>query len=116
MNSINPFISYEEALKKSDKKDGSCKLLTADNGCISGCCSGISVNSSTEFSTKPGAHEDQEGFFVLEGEGYVKLDDEVYPIKKGDSFIALPGVKHTIKTNDSNVPVKVFWFHSSINQ
>lgn len=55
----------------------------------------------------------QEGFYVLEGEGYAKLDDLVFPIKKGDSFVALAGVAHTIRTKEGCEPVKVFWFHSA---
>jgi len=51
---------------------------------------------------------------VLEGEGYAKLGDCEFPIKPGDSFIALPKVRHTIRTNDESRPVKVFWFHSAV--
>ena len=59
-------------------------------------------------------HDDQEGFFVLEGNGFVRLDNEEFKVKAGDSFIALPGVRHTMKTVDSEKPLKVFWFHSGI--
>ena len=54
------------------------------------------------------------GFYVLEGEGFAKLDDLVFPIKAGDSFVALAGVKHTLRTKEGCTPVKVFWFHSGI--
>lgn len=112
-DNIKPIVTMEEALaKKGDKS--AYKLLTEENGCMSGCGSGISEYVNTEFSVKAGAHKDQEGFFVLEGEGYVKLDDEVYEIKAGDSFIALPGVKHTLKSKSEEVALKVFWFHSAI--
>ena len=66
-----------------------------------------------EQQDKPGVHNDQEGFYVLEGEGYAKLDDLVFPIKAGDSFVALAGVAHTIRTKEGCQPVKVFWFHSA---
>ena len=52
--------------------------------------------------------------FVLEGNGFVRLDNEEFEVKAGDSFIALPGVRHTMKTVDSEKPLKVFWFHSGI--
>ena len=71
------------------------------------------IYANTEFSEHPGAHADQEGFYVLEGEGYAKLDDLVFPIKAGDSFVALAGVAHTIRTKEGCQPVKVFWFHSA---
>ena len=32
----------------------------------------------------------------------------------GDSFVALAGVKHTLRTKEGCTPVKVFWFHSGI--
>lgn len=45
---------------------------------------------------------------------FAKLDDLVFPIKAGDSFVALAGVKHTLRTKEGCTPVKVFWFHSGI--
>ncbi len=111
---MKPYITMEEALNAQGEGKRAYKLLTADNGCMKGCCSGISVYSDYEFSMNPGCHEDQEGFYVLEGEGYAKLDDLVFPIKAGDSFIALPGVRHTLKTKEGSQPVKVFWFHSAV--
>lgn len=99
--------------KQGDGKRG-YKFLTEENGCVNGCSSGITVYADEEFSKKPGCHEDQEGFYVLEGEGFAKLDDLEFPIQAGDSFVALPGVTHTVKTKKGSTPVKVFWFHSGI--
>ena len=110
-----PYITLEEVKKNQGESARGYKLLTKENGCVAGCCSGISNYNSIEFNNNAGSHEDQEGFFVLEGEGYAKLDDLVFPIVQGDSFIAAAGVRHTIKTNDVKKPVKVFWFHSSLN-
>ena len=90
------------------------RFLTAENGCLGGCTSGTTVYAGYEFSAHPGVHEDQEGFYVLEGEGYARLGDLEFPIEAGDSFIALPGVPHTIKTKPGCQPVKVFWFHSAV--
>ncbi len=110
---MKPFIYMEEALEKQAKKGGAVRLLGEDNGCMAGCCSGISVYSSTEYGFA-GAHEDQEGFFVLSGEGYAKLDDLEFEVFPGTSFVALPGVKHTVKAKNSDEPVRVFWFHSAL--
>lgn len=111
---MKPYITLEEVIaSQSDSKKG-YKLLTEKNGCVNGCCSGITIYSDREFSTKPGCHDDQEGFYVLEGEGFAKLDDLIFPIKAGDSFIALPGVEHTIRTKEDCQAVKVFWFHSGV--
>ena len=113
MNKMKPYITLEDAIAEQSQRSG-YKLLTEENGCTAGCCSGVSIYADTEFNTRPGAHEDQEGFFVLDGEGYAKLDDLVFEIKSGDSFVAAPGVRHTIKSKYENQPVKVFWFHSAI--
>ena len=111
-------INYEETIynigRSTCSKRRSIKFLTEDNGCINGCCSGVTICSETEFNPEPGFHDDQEGFFVLEGNGFVRLDNEEFEVKAGDSFIALPGVRHTMKTVDSEKPLKVFWFHSGI--
>ena len=109
-----PYIKLEEALAARQEGKRGVKFLTEANGCLSGCCSGVTIYSEKEFNPAPGYHDDQEGFFVLEGEGYAKLGDCEFPIKPGDSFIALPKVRHTIRTNDESRPVKVFWFHSAV--
>lgn len=111
---MKPYVTLEEVIASQGEGKRGYKLLTQDNGCVNGCCSGITIYSDYEFSTKMGCHEDQEGFYVLEGEGFAKLDDLVFSIKAGDSFIALPGVKHTICTKEGCQAVKVFWFHSGI--
>ena len=117
-------IDYEETIynigggeiRREQGEEGrrSVKFLTEANGCINGCCSGVTICSETEFNPEPGFHDDQEGFFVLEGNGFVRLDNEEFEVKAGDSFIALSGVRHTMKTVDSEKPLKVFWFHSGI--
>lgn len=111
---MKPYITAEEVIHAQGEGKKGYKFLTAENGCTNGCASGTTIYSNYEFSDHPGCHADQEGFYVLEGEGYAKLDDLVFPIKAGDSFIALPGVKHTIKTKEGAASVKVFWFHSAV--
>ncbi len=108
-----PYIHIQEALARKVPGKMSFELLGEENGCLSGCRSGITVNDSEEYGTA-GVHEDQEGFFVLEGEGYVMLDDMEIEVCEGSSFIALPGVKHTMRTKDKNKPLKIFWFHSAV--
>lgn len=92
---------------------GSYSLLDANNGCVNGCCTGISIYGLTEYST-PGIHDDQEGFCVLEGMGYAKVGDQEFRLEPETSFIAPAGVPHTIKRDQDSKPVKVFWFHSAV--
>lgn len=47
----------------------------------------------------------EELFFILEGEGEVRIGDQIYPIKKGDFIACPPGGKetaHQIKNTGSN--------------
>ena len=111
---MKPYTTLEEALASRKPGKRGYTLLDGENGCTNGCRCGVSVYDNTEFPPDYGAHEDQEGFLVLEGEGYAKLGDCEFPIKPGDSFIALPKVRHTIRANDESRPVKVFWFHSAV--
>jgi len=102
---------YDLMAEEPDKKG--FRLLTEEQGCVKGCCAGISTYGDTEYG-KGGVHDDQEGFFVLSGHGMVKLGEEEYPIKAGSAFMAPAGVFHTMKRDADSEPVQVFWFHSAI--
>lgn len=78
-----PYITLEEALAAREEGRRSIKFLTEDNGCINGCCSGVTICSETEFNPEPGFHDDQEGFFVLEGNGFVSLTTKSLRLKRG---------------------------------
>lgn len=111
---MKPYMTAEEIIEKQGKDQRTYRFLTEENGCVNGCASGTTIYADYQFSDHPGIHADQEGFYVLEGEGFAKLDDLEFPIKAGDSFVALPGVAHTIRTKEGCTPVKVFWFHSAV--
>ena len=51
-----PYITLEEALAAREEGRRSVKFLTEDNGCINGCCSGVTICSETEFNPEPGFH------------------------------------------------------------
>lgn len=110
---MKPYVKMSEIMGTNPDKSRGIRLLSEANGCTNGCCSGISVYDSEEFNPYPGSHSDQEGFYVLEGKGSVRLDELEFAIEPGDSFVAGPGVKHTIRTDSKDLPVKVFYFHSA---
>lgn len=85
------------------------KLLTAASN---GCCVGICYYNADAFAA-PGIHEDQEGFYVLEGAGEVALDGRVYPLEPGMAFILAPGVQHSFRRNAGVSYIKVLWFHAA---
>lgn len=107
-----PYIHLEEALALRTEGRSSFRLLTDKQGCVAGCCSGITINRREEYSFD--VHDDQEGFFVLEGEGFACVDGEEFPLYPGTSFIVAAGKSHGVITKDKEVPIKVFWFHSAI--
>lgn len=87
-------------------------LLSAENGCVNGCCAGISRYTTTQYMA-PGCHEDQEGFLVLSGTGYARIGDEEMAVRPGCAFLAPAGVPHAMRTDDPSVPLEVFWFHAA---
>src|SRR5690554_1270893 len=110
-------MGYNTHLRDAKKivRDGveNFPLLSEVHGCINGCCTGISIFSRTEYPLA-NTHQDQEGFFVIEGQGWAKIGESEFPIEPDTSFIVPPGVSHTIKKDPASKPVKVFWFHAAI--
>ena len=88
-------------------------LLDKANGCVSGCRCGVTVCRKTEFGNG-GAHEDQEGFFVLSGKGMAKVGDTEFEVHEGVAFIVPAQVNHTLRSVSPKEPLLVFWFHSAV--
>ena len=80
-NKMKPYITKKEVEETQGKDARTQRFLTAENGCLGGCTSGTTVYAGYEFSAHPGVHEDQEGFYVLEGEGYARLGDLEFQLK-----------------------------------
>lgn len=88
-------------------------LLDEKNGCVAGCKTGVSVYALSEYN-KPGVHDDQEGFYVVEGSGWAKVGDEEFPIEPGGSFIVPAHKEHSVKKDPDSGPLMVFWFHAAV--
>ena len=88
-------------------------LLDGENGCVAGCRCGVTVCRATEFG-KGGTHEDQEGFFVLSGQGAARVGEEEFEIHEGMAFIVPAKVNHTLHSASSKTPLMVLWFHSAV--
>jgi len=89
------------------------QLLGDKTGCLNGCTAGV-LSYTQEDYIQGGIHEDQEGFYVLEGTGRAKIGDEEFEIRPGSCFFIPPGKYHYIK-KDSSVPrIKLFFFHAAV--
>lgn len=97
----------------STKTHKGAELIGEKNGSKNGFCMGISYYHAEKFEC-PGIHEDQEGFYVIEGTGQAKIGDEIFHISPGISFIAKAGVPHEIKKDKNSIPIKVLWAHGAI--
>lgn len=72
----------------------------------------ISVDARTHYHKRL-----TEIYYILEGEGEMELDGELYPVKPGDAVLIKPGCRHRAvgKLKVLNVPIPAFdpndeWF------
>ncbi len=99
---------------ESDLANGAGGLLIGkDNGATSGFCMGVSYYASTAYG-EPGVHDDQEGFYILEGRGMAKVGEQEFAVEPGTAFIANRHVPHTLKRNADSCPIKVLWCHGAV--
>ena len=106
------YTDLEDIMAQSQGRK-SITLLDEKNGCVAGCRSGITIYDETEYG-KGGIHEDQEGFFVLEGRGLALIDGEELEMEPGMAFMIPAGVEHTMKRAPGSEYCKVLWFHGAI--
>ena len=88
-------------------------LIDSKNGAKNGFCMGLSYYFSDDFGV-PGIHEDQEGFYVIEGSGKAAIGSEVFDVQVGDSFLVPAGVEHVLKKDRHVKHLKVLWSHGAI--
>lgn len=106
-------LNATEAQTLSFEHHDYVELLTEANGCSAGCRTGLLIYRQTEF-IQGGVHDDQEGFYVLEGHGKAKVGDDVFDIGPGCSFIAPAGMWHYICRDESCPYIKLFFFHAAV--
>jgi mannose-6-phosphate isomerase-like protein (cupin superfamily) len=57
-----------------------------------------------------GVHEETEIYYIIEGEGFVVLDDVPVPVKAEDIIVIPGGVYHWIDNRNSDKPFRLFTF------
>lgn len=89
------------------------QLIGAAHGAVRGFCVGIACYDKEDYGT-PGIHEDQEGFYVLEGSGMARVGADEFRVGPGSAFIAARGVPHTMRRDRNSPPIKVLWCHGAV--
>lgn len=88
-------------------------LIDETQGAVNDFSMGISEYFAEEFGTV-GVHDDQEGFYVIEGSGVAKIGENIFDISQGDSFVVPAGVEHILKKNREAESLKVLWAHGAV--
>jgi mannose-6-phosphate isomerase-like protein (cupin superfamily) len=101
-------IDYEQ----NDTHKGGI-LIDSSTGAINGFSMGISEYFADEFG-KAGIHEDQEGFYVIEGNGSALIGKKEFNINKGDSFLVPANTEHVLRKDKNCEILKVLWSHGAI--
>lgn len=106
--------THEEALTRDNRGRPAGLLIGAAHGAECGYCMGITYYDGEDYLA-PGIHDDQEGFYVLEGTGTADLGGTEFQIRPGSAFLAAKGVPHRIKRDHASGPVKVLWTHGAVS-
>lgn len=106
------FVKFDEVMEKEGRKGG-CTLLDERHGCVNGCRCGISMYKDDEYG-KASVHDDQEGFYVLEGRGRALVGEEEIMMEPGVAFMVPAGVSHVMKREPGCECCKVLWFHGAV--
>jgi len=102
-------VHEDEVLAKSPAGG---TLIGKEHGATKGYCIGVAFYDKETYNP-PGIHEDQEGFYILEGRGTAKVGDQEFEVRPGTAFIAQKGVPHQVKKAPGSKPVKVLWSHGA---
>ncbi len=109
-----PYVKLDEVIASAGRRTG-YNLLDENEGCVNGCRCGVSIYRRTEYDLSHAtAHDDQEGFFVLEGRGRALIGDEELIMEPGMCFMVPAGVVHAMKRETDCEYCKVFWFHAAV--
>lgn len=107
-----PYVKMDEVIETEGKRIG-YTLLDERHGCVNGCCMGVSVYRFDEYRAET-AHEDQEGFLVLEGHGIAMIDGDELALEPGMAFMIPAGTPHAMKRAAGSEYCKVLWFHGAV--
>ena len=87
----------------------SYSIFQEETSYIKGYSACLNIFYSEEYQTM-GVHEDNEGFYVVSGNGQMKVGDEEYDLSPGCSMLAPAHVPHAIRKVGTK-DLEVFLFH-----
>ena len=103
----------DQVQQTSDTHHSGAELIGPPQGAVNGYSIGIAIYFRDTYN-EPGIHDDQEGFYVVEGTGQARVGDEEFDIRPGSAFMVAPGVLHSIKRDPASGPVKLVWSHGPV--
>jgi mannose-6-phosphate isomerase-like protein (cupin superfamily) len=113
-NEMSIYVHENECSLDDNGVQKSTQLVGPGHGAVNGYSVGVAYYYQDQYGD-PGIHEDQEGFYVVAGEGMARVGDDEFPVSPGSAFIAAKGVPHAIKRNPDSEPVKVIWSHGAVS-
>ena len=93
---------------EQDRPNPSARLVTGTNGARCGIC-----RYTATIYQQPGVHDDQEGFYVLEGNGWLLADKVEYPVRTGDALVLPAGTAHSFRRDAACEALVVLYFHAA---
>jgi mannose-6-phosphate isomerase-like protein (cupin superfamily) len=88
-------------------------LIGTAQGAVKGYCLGLTICTSETYAST-GIHDDQEGFYVIEGHGMARMGDVEFEIRPGTAFLAKAGMPHSVRKFPDSVPLKLLWSHGAV--
>jgi mannose-6-phosphate isomerase-like protein (cupin superfamily) len=70
----------------------------------------LKAGATTMGDGRGGVHKETEIYYIIEGEGFVVLDDVPVPVKAEDIIVIPGGVYHWIDNRGSDKPFRLFTF------
>ena len=83
-------------------------VLTGSNGAAMG----VTLVTVNEYGYA-GVHDDQEGFFVAEGQGFAAIGDQEIEIGPNSFILLPPQTKHAFRKSETVPMMKLLWFHAA---
>jgi mannose-6-phosphate isomerase-like protein (cupin superfamily) len=103
-------ISKSELAKKSwPGYFESYSLFTDDNTPILGCTTMYNVHSCKQYLPAD-SHDDNEGFYVISGQGSMLIGESESDISAGTAILVPAGVSHAIRCTGDE-PLHIFIYH-----